>query len=293
MCGCGNLPRFYHVVAPQVWAWGAKRAKKFPKVFDKLYSFFEFEKPYFTKYGLDTVAVGHPIADGLNISNYRAADGGKKIITLLPGSRMSEVKKLLPVFHSVVNRMTKTHLNRWDGIRFSNQAAQHPSNKPKYDDKGFEFVIPTTETTEKFIRNETKNWTIKPRLIPFKDRYQTLEKTYIAIAASGTISAELAIMHIPAIVVYKMNALTMCLACRMVKIKWVSLVNILLQKTVYPELLGGDATAENIVREVERLSKSRPREKMISELKSADKMWRRTEDKTASQLIAEDILKTV
>lgn len=296
MCGCEDLPKFYHVVAPQVWAWGAKRAKKFPEIFDKLYSFFEFERPYFTKYGLDTVAVGHPIADGLKVSTYKPAAGDKKIITLLPGSRMSEVKKLLPVLHSVINRMTtnETFANTWNGYRFNQTPAPlNVTDKPKYDDKGFEFVIPTTETTDAFIRNEIKTWAIKPRLIPFAERYKTLEKTYIAIAASGTISAELAIMHIPAIVVYKMNALTMWLARRVVKIKWVSLVNILLQKTVYPELLGGDANAENIVREVERLSKTSERKKMISEFESADKMWRRASNKTASQLIASDIKKSI
>ena len=57
--------RFHHVVAPQVWAWRPGRAKKYARTFDKLYAFFDFEVPYFTKFGLDTVAVGHPIADGI------------------------------------------------------------------------------------------------------------------------------------------------------------------------------------------------------------------------------------
>ncbi|MDR1337923.1 MAG: lipid-A-disaccharide synthase [Rickettsiales bacterium] len=280
--------RFYHVVAPQVWAWGAGRAKKFSKIFDKLYSFFEFERPYFTKYGLDTVAVGHPIADGLaavgnppsprlrwasrneeptfakaTVGRQERGIKNRKIITLLPGSRMSEVKKLMPVFHSVVNRMMA------DGT--------------------FEFVIPTTETTDAFIRDKIRGWAVKPRLIPFNERYRILKASYIAIAASGTISAELAIMHIPAVVVYKMNPLTMWLARRVVKIKWVSLVNILLGKTVYPELLGRGATAENIVREVKRLSETPAREKMIASLASADRMWRCRAGKTASQLIAQDV----
>ena len=73
--------RFYHVVAPQVWAWGKWRAKKYAKIFDKLYAFFDFEIPYFTKYGLKTVAVGHPIADGLD--KYKSTKTGEKIITLV------------------------------------------------------------------------------------------------------------------------------------------------------------------------------------------------------------------
>jgi lipid-A-disaccharide synthase len=262
----GAMPRFYHVVAPQVWAWGARRAKKFAKIFDRLYSFFEFERPYFTRYGLDTIAVGHPIADGLNVSKYRPRAGDKKIIALLPGSRMSEVKRLMPVFRSVA------------GI---------------YAGRDFDFVIPTTETTDAFIRDEIKGWPVRPKLVPFRRRYEVLEKTYIAIAASGTISAELAIMRIPAVIVYKMNALTMWFARRLVKVKWVSLVNILLGRTVYPELLGSAATAENIVREVERLSRPDQREKMLVELKSADKKWRRRGGLSATGLISQDIKKTL
>ena len=85
---------FQHVVAPQVWAWRPGRAKKYARMFDKLYAFFDFEVPYFTKYGLDTVAVGHPIADGIMGKYKPRKKQDDKIITLVPGSRMSEVKKL-------------------------------------------------------------------------------------------------------------------------------------------------------------------------------------------------------
>jgi lipid-A-disaccharide synthase len=83
----------------------------------------------------------------------------------------------------------------------------------------------------------------------------------------------------------------MWFARRLVKIKWVSLVNILLGRTVYPELLGSAATAENISREVERLSKPDQRAEMLAGLKSADKMWRRRGGSSASRLIAQDIRK--
>jgi lipid-A-disaccharide synthase len=121
--------KFYHVVAPQVWAWGRKRAKKYAKIFDKLYAFFDFEIPYFTKYGLNTVAVGHPIVDGLEKYKDMKNDG-EKIITLVPGSRMSEVKKLLPVFHKTVDLLKRCGY------------------------KDYRFVIPTVETTDKYIRND-------------------------------------------------------------------------------------------------------------------------------------------
>ncbi|MBR4625322.1 MAG: lipid-A-disaccharide synthase [Alphaproteobacteria bacterium] len=255
--------KFYHVVAPQVWAWGAKRARKYAKIFDKLYSFFEFEKPYFEKYGLTTVAVGHPVADG--IEKYQSVKSKEKIITLVPGSRMSEVKKLLPVFHKTVDMLVQ------DGY------------------ENYKFIIPTVETTESFVKNEVKNWKTKPKLVKATERYNVYANTFIAIVASGTVSAELAMMHIPAIVVYKMNPLTWGLAHILLKVKWASLVNILMNKTIYPELLGNASNPQEIVKWVKKLTLENNRKFMIQELKSADDKWKISHQKPA-KLIANDIL---
>lgn len=268
--GRKNSIKFYHVVAPQVWAWGAKRAKKFAKIFDRLYSFFDFEVPYFTQYGLPTIAVGHPIADGLIVKNKYKKNKNEENIALIPGSRMSEVKKLLPLMRATAEKICNQKKDVW-----------------------YNFYIPVVETTREYIKKETSNWCTKPELIPASERYKLYEKTDIAIAASGTVSAELAIMHIPAIIVYKMNPLTMWMARRVIKIKWASLVNILLNKTVYPELLGDNANAENIIAEIKKLSNPDVRKKMISDLTSADKMWRKSKSKTASRLIAEDIKNSI
>ena len=106
--------------------------------------------------------------------------------------------------------------------------------------------------------------------------------------ASGTVSAELAMLHIPTIVVYKMNKITTWLVRQMIRVKWVSLVNILLNRGVYPEFLGPDATAENVINAVGQLTIPSKREKMISELKSADNLWMRPEG-NAAKLIADGI----
>ena len=262
-----NKTKFFHVVAPQVWAWGQKRAKKYAKTFDKLYAFFDFEIPYFTKYGLPVVAVGHPISDGLD--KYKPDDNNKeKIITLVPGSRMSEVKKLLPVFHKTVDMLMNS------GYR------------------DYKFVIPTVETTDKYIRDTIKHWKTKPELINAKDRYQLYANTYIAIVASGTVSAELAIMHVPTIVVYKMNPLTIMLAHILLRVKWASLVNILMNKTIYPELLGKKANPMAITNCLQQLTLPHVRQEMLRELKSADKQWKHSGQKPA-KLIANDILKSL
>lgn len=260
--------KFQHVVAPQVWAWRPGRAKKYAKIFNRLYAFFDFEVPYFTKYGLDTIAVGHPIADGL-VGKYKTnKKSDEKIITLVPGSRMSEVKRLMPLMRDVAERLYRNGY------------------------MGYKFIIPTVETTADYVRKEVKKWRVTLQLVGASERYDIYAKTYIAIVASGTVSAELAMMHIPTIVVYKMNPITSWLVRQMIRVKWVSLVNILLNRGVLPEFLGTAATPENVLEAVQQLTIPSKRDKMIEELKSADDMWRRS-DGGASQLIAQEIKKSV
>lgn len=253
----GTKAKFYHVVAPMVWAWGARRAKKYAEIFDRLFCFFDFEVPYFTKYGLDTVAIGYPIYDLV-----RSRIGVKKaprnsrndIIALLPGSRMGEVPKMLPVFKKLADCC------------------------PEYD-----FAIPTTETTHDFISGEIKSWTVRPKLVSFADRYELYKKTKLAIATSGTATAELAIMWIPAIVVYKANWLTTLLANIVLKVKHIGLVNILAKKEIYPELRGRRVSAQNIMRAIKNMDVR----KMISELKSADKLWHKK--KSPMKIVIDEI----
>ncbi len=260
-----NGLKFYHVVAPQVWAWRPGRAEKYAKTFDKLYAFFEFEVPYFTQHGLETIAVGHPIADNIMGKYSVKKSRGKKIVALMPGSRKTEIKKLMPVFRKFVELV---------------------------GDK-YKFVIPTVETTDAFVRNAVANWSVQPDIISANNRYNLYEKTFVAVAASGTVSAELAMMGVPAIIVYRMNWLTTMIGKALVHTKWVSLVNVLLQRSVYPELLGASATAKNIFREFNRITTDdKVRNQMIAELKSADKLWR-PDDTSVGARIAADIKKSI
>ena len=261
--------RFHHIVAPQVWAWRPGRAKKYAKTFDKLYAFFDFEVPYFTKYGLDTVAVGHPIAE--NIFNTTRPDTPQeptKLITFVPGSRMSEVKRLMPLFKTVAETI-------------------HSCGYMNY-----KFAIPTVETTAQYVRAAVQDWTIRPELVDASARYDLYRRTYVAIVASGTVSAELAMLHIPTIVTYKMNRITTLIGRVLIKVRWVSLVNILLNKTIYPEFLGGDATADNIINALDSIILPANRNKMIAELKNADNMWMRPTG-SPSKLIAKDLIDSI
>lgn len=268
-----NGLRFHHVVAPQVWAWRPGRAKKYAATFDKLYAFFDFEIPYFTKYGLDTIAVGHPISDVVfekrgHTKSAKLNGAGEKIIALIPGSRMSEVKRMMPLFRDVTDMLIRNGYN------------------------GYKFVIPTVETTDGYIRDDIKKWRAKPELVPAGMRYDIYSNAYIAIAASGTVSAELAMMHVPTIVVYKMNPITMWLARMVIRVKWVSLVNILLNRGVYPELLGANAACENVIDTFGQLTIPSIRTKMVRDLSAADNLWRRPDGAPAA-LIANDIRQTL
>lgn len=258
--------KFHHVVAPQVWAWRAGRAKKYAKTFDKLYAFFDFEVPYFTKYGLDTVAVGHPIAGAILGQPERRKKQvvDEKIITMIPGSRMSEVRRLLPLMHDMARIIHSC------GYR------------------GYRFAIPTVETTAEYIATEVAKWNIPVELVPADGRYDLYARTYIAIAASGTVSAELAMMHVPAIIVYRMNPITTWLVRQVIKVRWVSLVNILLGRGVYPEFLGPAADASNIMPTFDELIIPSVREKMTNSLRSADDMWLRG-GADAARLIADGV----
>ena len=263
-----NGLRFHHVVAPQVWAWRPGRAKKYAKIFDKLYAFFDFEVPYFTKYGLPTIAVGHPIAETIMETKKSLCEPNDKIITIVPGSRMGEVKRLLPIFKSVVETVSSCGYH------------------------GYRFVIPVVETTAEYVRQEIKNWAVQPELVDGSARYDLYRQTYVAIVASGTVSAELAMLHVPTIVTYKMNAVTTWLLRRFIRVRWVSLVNILLNRSVYPECLGPMATAENIINELDTIILPANRTKMINDLKSAGDMWMRPNG-LPSKIIADDILNTI
>lgn len=241
-------PKFCHFVAPQVWAWGPGRAKKYAEIFDALFCFFDFEKPYFEKYGLKTIAVGHPVYDVVK-RNLKPAR--PSLVALLPGSRMSEAERLMPIYKKVVDSM--------------------PNKK---------FAVPVTETTRRFVESEIKHWRNRPKIFSFKDRFKLYNAAEFAIVKSGTASAELAIMHIPAVVVYKVNWITEIIFRMVIKIKYASLVNILAGRTIYPELLGRFATADNIVKTINGWNAR----KMVSELKATDGLWHKS--KSPADIVA-------
>ena len=212
---------------------------------------------------MSTIAVGHPISDGLIGKKYTG--NNSKTIVLIPGSRMSEAKRLLPLMRDVAHQI--------------------------YDENTtYKFIVPVVETTRQYITNAIKNWNVPVKLVGSEARYDVYSDAFVAIAASGTISAELAMMHVPAIIVYKMNPITIWLVRQFIRVRWVSLVNILLNRGVYPELLGPDATIHNVIQKFHELTKPNVRKGMMHELSLADNLWQKPNGIPA-KIIAHDLMK--
>lgn len=209
-----------HYTMPSVWAWREKRAENVTQFLAKGLALLPFEPPYFTRHGLDCTFVGHPIveSEGLKIKSNpfrkrHSISDEKPIVCVLPGSRKSELKYMLPIFSKTIQEVVK----------------RHPDTI---------IVIPTFKHFREYIEEEVMSWGI-PAIITIDpdEKYQAMHASNVALAASGTVALELAMLDVPMIIGYKVNFLTALIARALIKTKYVSLVNIILQKLVVPEYL--------------------------------------------------------
>ena len=227
-----NKIKCIHYVAPQVWAWGEKRAKIFAKIFDKILCFFDFETKYFLKYNcnIKCPVVGYAHLEGISgnsqdfLKKYPIAEG-KQIITILPGSRKNEVQNIMSTYKEVIRKIYKSNNNSI-------------------------FFLPTVNFLKEYVTNIINSWDIsyRPHLISSDtDKYNLFSSTYLAISTSGTVVSELSFFNVPTIVNYKFNYLTALLAKIFVKIKFASLINILNNKMIQIELLQDKANTTDIL----------------------------------------------
>lgn len=219
--------RIVHYVAPTVWAWKPKRAAKMAKLVDRLLVLLPFEPSYFTSEGLDTRFVGHSVLEmsqesDLHICEKPASEATGMSLLLLPGSREKEVARLLPVFLQVLNRLQA------DQLAFQVNLMTLPHLKPLISE-----IIADNPHHIQVHDQIARKWSL----------YQQAD---LALAASGTVSLELALAKTPHIIAYKINYLTYLLVKRMIKVPYVSLVNLLLKRQVLPELLQ-DRCEQNLI----------------------------------------------
>lgn len=230
-----------HYVAPQVWAWKKKRARTMYKYIDHLLVLFPQEPRYFTPYGLPTTFVGHPVIESAVVNgvkgDFKKRHGipeDNRLMLVLPGSRHNEVERLLPDFLAAVRAL-----------------------KEKYND--FSFVIPTVSTVAAHVKKMVADSGLPVLIVDgTEERHDAFKNATVAIAASGTVALELAIVDVPHIIAYKVPKITEWLVRHFIHVQYVNLTNILLGQEIVPELLQQDCTVEKIIYYVEQFVKHKP-----------------------------------
>jgi len=232
----GSTLPMIHYVAPMVWAWRAGRAKRVARWYDQLMALLPFEPPYFTKVGLATSYVGHPVVesgadkgDGAAFRRRHAIPLDAPLVTVLPGSRRGEVATLLPIFGNTVQLL----------------ARKHPHLR---------IVVPTTATVADYVVRATELWPVRSIVLRGPaEKYDAFAASNAALAASGTVALELAMAKLPAVIAYRINPLTHAYVSRVVQVDYVNLVNVILGREAVPELLQYDCTPEKLAAAVGRL----------------------------------------
>ncbi|HSN08874.1 MAG TPA: lipid-A-disaccharide synthase [Hanamia sp.] len=212
-------------ISPQVWAWKENRVNNFKRDIDKMIVILPFEKAFFEKWNYEVEYVGHPLVDVIDSfkNNHPEIKVSEKTIALLPGSRKQEINAKLPIM------------------------LEATKNFPEYN-----FVIgkaPSIEDEfyESFIKEYPNVNTIS------NDTYSLLMKSAAALVTSGTATLETALFGVPEIVCYKAGNISYQIAKRLVKLKFICLVNLIMDKEVVKELIQNDLTAEKITEELKKI----------------------------------------
>ncbi len=225
-----------HYVAPQVWAWKRGRAREVAGYLDHLMALLPFESPYFETEGLPCTFVGHPVVesgadkgDGVGFRDRHGLPADAELVCILPGSRRSEVGRLLPVFGQ-----TLAHL-----------AQAKPTLRA---------VLPAVDACRSQIIEAVEGWPVPTLVVSgSEERYDAFAAADVALAASGTVALELAMAGTPMVITYKLNPITALLARRVIKTRFVNLINLILDREVVPELLLGACRPDRLAEAVRHL----------------------------------------
>lgn len=214
--------RTIHYVAPSVWAWRPGRAAKMAEVVDHVLALLPFEPPYMEAAGMTCDFVGHPVVAEPQATAAEAAEfretlmigPDQPLVLCLPGSRRGEVRRLGPRFDETLMRLR----DREPGLRV---------------------VLPTVRGVAGMVREMAARWPFPPIVVETEsDRRAAFAAADLALAASGTVSLELAASRTPMVIGYDMNPLTRLLIGRMLKVDTVTLVNLVSETRAVPEFLG-------------------------------------------------------
>lgn len=258
-----------YYISPQVWAWKRRRVKKIKDSVDKMLVILPFEEEFYKRYGVDVTYVGNPLLDELakfgtanrSIFLRRNSLGEKReIIALLPGSRRQEVKRMLPVMLKVT-----PHFPEYQFV---------VAGVSSLDKSLYKRIMGNTDTF--FVENQT---------------YELLQNSSAALVTSGTATLETALFSVPEVVCYKALGFSYRLAKWMIKVRFISLVNLVMDKEVVKELIQGDFNESNVVKELALLLRDGKRQRQL--LEDYEELKDRLGDAGASEKAASVIMEAL
>ena len=229
----------YYYISPQLWAWKPSRIKTIKQTIDHMFVVLPFEKKFYAQYGYDVSFVGHPLIDAIESKTFDTKSEFHKkyglsnmlIIALLPGSRKQEISTMLRIMLSIVEF-------------FPN----------------FQFVIAGAPSQNKGLYEKL----IGKHPIPLvlDDTYNLLRHSHVALVTSGTATLEAALFDVPQVVCYKGNWLSYIIGKKLVKVDYISLVNLILKQRVVTELIQGELKTKNLKKELSNILSKSNRDKM-------------------------------
>jgi lipid-A-disaccharide synthase len=236
-----GLKVFYYI-SPKVWAWNVKRAWKLKASVDRMFCILPFEKEFFRGFDWEVDYVGNPVLDA--VKNYQPNKqfqeahsflDGRKIVALLPGSRKIELERMMPVIVEVVKR------------------------NPNY-----QFVVAAVATLPSYLYEPIRQ--LSNVEFVYEKTYDLLSVASAAIVTSGTATLETGLFRVPQVVIYRAAAIEYFIGIRLVKVKFISLVNLIADREIIKEYLQHTMTVDNVDGELKRLLEDKPyREKMLTD----------------------------
>lgn len=233
--------RVFYYISPQVWAWKENRVKQMKKNIDRLMVILPFEKEFFAKHGMDVDFVGHPLIDEIEARNQRFDIRKENVIALLPGSREQEIKHILPEMLKLQDVFPEYHF----------MIGKAPGRTPAFYQSRFNLG----------------------KVDVFEDgTYKLLSRAKVALVASGTATLETGLLKVPQVVCYKASGISVRIARSLIKVPYISLVNLILNKPAVKELIQGELNTENLTIELKRLLGD---EQAINQLQEDyDNLWK-------------------
>ena len=258
-----KIPVYYYI-SPQIWAWKESRIHQIKKTVERMYCILPFEKDFYMKHSLNVSYLGHPLLDEVNKfkilnNNSLELQNKRPILAILPGSRKQEIERKLPLMIAASSQFPE----------YTVIVACAPNLDLAYYEK-----FKTQEVL--FVKNQT---------------YNLLQNAELAIVTSGTATLEAALFKVPQVVCYKSSFISFWIAKKLIKIKFISLVNLIANKEIVRELIQKDCTASKIAGELIKIKKGE--NKAIQMNKDYNDLIELLGNEGASSRVAEDMLKNL